>query len=45
MQTNHFTHSLALVIGINVYGGGIPLKTTAANDAARLAHTRDEADL
>jgi len=36
------THSLAVVIGINANGNGIPRLTTAVNDAARLAHTRDE---
>ena len=30
-----FTHSLAVVIGINAYGDGIPRLTTAVNDAAR----------
>jgi hypothetical protein len=38
-----FTHSLALVIGIDAYDHGIPRLTTAVNDAARLAHTADEA--
>lgn len=32
-----FTHSLAVVIGIDAYGPGIPRLTTAVNDAARLA--------
>ncbi|QLQ06701.1 MAG: hypothetical protein HZY76_12060 [Anaerolineae bacterium] len=30
-----FTHSLAVVIGIDAYGGGIPPLTTAVNDAMR----------
>lgn len=37
-----FTHSLAVIIGIDAYSGGIPCLTTAVNDTARLAHTRDE---
>ncbi|HSN75548.1 MAG TPA: caspase family protein, partial [Anaerolineae bacterium] len=32
-----FTHSLALVIGIDAYDHGIPQLTTAVNDATRLA--------
>ena len=32
-----FTHSLAVVIGINAYANGIPRLTTAVNDATRLA--------
>lgn len=32
-----FTHSLAIVIGIDAYGGGIPHLITAVNDAARPA--------
>jgi hypothetical protein len=32
-----FTHSLAIVIGIDAYGRGVPPLTTAVNDAARLA--------
>ncbi|WP_423224431.1 hypothetical protein [Candidatus Amarolinea aalborgensis] len=36
------THSLNGVIGIDAYGPGILRLTTAVNDAARLAHTRDE---
>jgi WD40 repeat protein len=32
-----FTHSLAIVIGIDAYDSGIPRLTTAVNDAARLA--------
>ena len=32
-----FTHSLAIIIGIDAYGRGIPRLTTAVNDAARLA--------
>ncbi|MBM4461293.1 MAG: caspase family protein [Chloroflexi bacterium] len=38
-----FTHSLAVLIGIDAYTGGIPRLTTAVNDATRLAHTEDEA--
>ena len=33
----NFTHSLAVVIGINAYANGIPRLTTAVNDATRLA--------
>ncbi len=33
----NFTHSLAIVIGIDAYANGIPRLTTAVNDAARLA--------
>lgn len=32
-----FTHSLAILIGIDAYTGGIPPLTTAVSDAARLA--------
>ncbi len=32
-----FAHSLAVVIGIDAYGHGIPRLTTAVNDATRLA--------
>ena len=32
-----FTHSLAIVIGINAYANGIPPLTTAINDATRPA--------
>jgi hypothetical protein len=32
-----FTHSLALLIGIDAYGNGIPRLTTAVNDATKLA--------
>ena len=32
-----FAHSLAVVIGIDAYGSGIPRLTTAVNDATRLA--------
>lgn len=32
-----FTHSLAIVIGIDAYGPGIPSLTTAVNDTARPA--------
>jgi len=35
-----FTHSLAVVIGIDSYGHGIPRLTTAVNDAARLEKKR-----
>jgi len=38
-----FAHSLAILIGIDAYGSGIPRLTTAVNDATRLAHTEDEA--
>lgn len=31
-----FTHSLAVLIGINAYSSGIPQLTTAVNDATRL---------
>ncbi len=36
--TNHrdFEHNLALVIGINAYGNGIPTLTTAVNDAKQV---------
>lgn len=37
-----FTHSLAILIGIDAYTGGIPPLTTAVNDAVRLAHTQVE---
>lgn len=37
-----FTHSLALLIGIDAYANGIPRLTTAVNDATRLAHTQVE---
>lgn len=37
-----FTHSLAIIIGVDAYGRGVPRLTTAVNDAARLARTRDE---
>lgn len=30
-----FTHSLAIVIGIDAYANGIPRLTTAVNDAER----------
>ncbi len=33
----HFTRSLAILIGIDAYTGGIPRLTTAVNDATRLA--------
>lgn len=32
-----FTHSRAIIIGIDAYANGIPRLTTAVNDAARLA--------
>ena len=32
-----FTHSLAILIGIDAYGHGIPSLTTPVNDATRLA--------
>ena len=32
-----FTHSLAIVIGIDAYGRGVPPLTTAVIDATRLA--------
>ena len=35
--TTNFTHSLAVVIGIDAYGPGIARLTTAVNDATRLA--------
>ncbi len=38
-----FTHSLAILIGIDAYTGGIPPLTTAVNDDARPAHTEGEA--
>jgi hypothetical protein len=38
-----FTHSLAIIIGIDAYANGIPPLTTAVNDATRSAHTADEA--
>ena len=38
----HFTHSFAVLIGINAYANGIPRLTTAVNDATQLAHTQDE---
>ena len=34
-----FTHSVAILIGIDAYGSGIPPLTTAVNDATRLAMT------
>jgi len=37
-----FTHSLALLIGIDVYSNGVPRLATAVNDAVRLAHTQVE---
>ncbi|MGB3217171.1 MAG: hypothetical protein WBD79_07195, partial [Anaerolineae bacterium] len=33
----NFTHSLAILIGIDAYANGIPRLTTAVNDATRLA--------
>lgn len=33
----NFTHSLAVVIGINAYANGIPRLTTAVNEVTRLA--------
>lgn len=36
-----FTRSLAVVIGIDAYGGGIPPLTTAVNDATALAELRN----
>lgn len=39
-----FTHPLAILIGIDAYTAGIPQRTTAVNNAARPAHTEDEAD-
>lgn len=38
-----FTHSLAILIGIDAYANGIPRLTTAVNDATRPAHTGNEA--
>lgn len=38
-----FTHSLAILIGIDAYGSGIPRLTTAVNDVVRSAHTEEEA--
>ena len=38
-----FTHSLAILIGIDAYSGGIPQLTTAVNDAARLAELLHDA--
>ena len=35
--SGQFEHSLAVLIGIDAYGGGIPPLTTAVNDATRLA--------
>jgi hypothetical protein len=32
-----FSHSRAVIIGIDAYGGGIPPLPTAVNDATRLA--------
>ena len=37
MPIDQFKSSLAVVIGIDAYGGGIPPLTTAVNDATRLA--------
>ena len=37
MPIDQFQSSLAVVIGIDAYGGGIPPLTTAVNDATRLA--------
>lgn len=34
-----FIHSLAVLIGVDAYGGGIPRLTTSVNDATLLAHT------
>ena len=39
-----FNRNLAVVIGIDAYTAGIPQRTTAVNNAARPAHTEDEAD-
>ncbi len=36
MSSQSFTHSLAVVIGIDAYGPGIPRLSTAVNDATRL---------
>ena len=37
LPVDQFRSSLAVVIGIDAYGGGIPPLTTAVNDATRLA--------
>src|SRR5262245_2247289 len=37
MTTYPFQRSLAIIIGINAYAGGIPPLRSAANDAGRLA--------
>ena len=39
MTTALFTTSLAVVIGIDEYGHGIPALRTATNDARRMAQT------
>src|SRR5687767_10372247 len=36
-ETHGFRSSLAVVVGIDVYGGGIPPLMSAVNDARRLA--------
>ena len=43
LPIDQFRSSLAVVIGIDAYGSGIPPLTTAVNDATRLARTADEA--
>ena len=39
----NFDHSLAIIIGIDAYSGGIPRLTTAVNDATRLAELLQDA--
>lgn len=38
-----FTHSLAILIGIDAYANGIPRLTTAIKDTAGPVRTADEA--
>ena len=43
IPATRFEHSLAVVIGIDAYGHGIPRLTTAVNDATRLAKLLQDA--